>query len=191
MIETQLHPLVVGKPSNRSVFWCPDETKAAVKHLLQASTKDDWDIAQAESLAKVVRTLISPDDLLQSGQVEEFVKRFLENPNLRRSHDTTTSVDKDPRSAGDSLEEENWVHLGTVDEHANWIKNERHLLDLMGEDLRREQIVNNLTSEDGNLEKAVLSKRGSFVAVTDSEGRFLRLVDRAALIEKIASERYK
>jgi len=67
--------------------------------------------------------------------------------------------------------------------------NERRLLDLIGEDLRREQVVESSTNEDKDLEKAVPRKRGTFVAVTDPEGRFCRVIDRATLVDRIPTGR--
>ena len=39
-----------------------------------------------------------------------------------------------------------------------------------------------------DLTKAVLAKQGDFVAVIDQEGRFKRLLDRGALVVRIAAQ---
>jgi hypothetical protein len=57
----------------------------------------------------------------------------------------------------------------------------------MGDDLRREQVVYNPTNDDEALQKAVLGARGNFVAVTDAEGRFNRLINRTLLLERIGA----
>ena len=116
----------------------------------------------------------SPVDLYQPGMVEIFVSRFLGNSVVRRPHDQG-ALDKE------------WVHLDTIDEHARWIQGERQLLDYLGDKLRRETVVTDSTSHDQDFTSAVLRKRGDFVALTDTEGRFKRLVDRAALLEKTAA----
>jgi len=113
-------------------------------------------------------------DLYQSGMVESFVGCFLGNSVVRRPHDEE-ALDKE------------WVHLDTFDEHARWIQGERQLLDLLGDKLLREAIVADSISDGQDLTSAVLRKRGDFVALTDTEGRFKRLVDRAALLEKTAT----
>lgn len=179
MVEAQLQPLIGGQAPNRYVSWSPDgDTEAAVKRLIQGPATVRWDLPQAEALGEIVRALVSPIDLFQPGQIETFVNRFLENPKLRRPHNMT-ALDDD------------WVHLDTADEHAHWIKDERHLLDLIGGDLRREQVVVNSTTHDEVLEKTVLRRRGNFVAVTDPEGRFNQLIDRIALIERVTAGKHK
>lgn len=178
-VETQLQPLVTGQAPNRYLSWHPyGDTEAAVKRLLQGTATVNWGLPQAEALGEIVQALVSPIDLFQPGQIETFVNRFLENPKLRRPHNVT-ALDED------------WVHLNTVDEHAHWIKDEQHLLDLIGTDLHREQVVVNSTTDDEVLEKAVLRKRGDFVAVTDPEGRFNQLIDRIALLERVAAGKHK
>ena len=185
MVETQLEPLIKVGPVIEDqdpkyyVSWRPyGNTEAALKRLIQQSDRFVWDLPQAEALDEVVRALVSPIDLSMPGQVETFVNRFLQNPNLRR-----------PRKAPPL--EEDWVQLGAAEEHARWIKDERDLLDLIGDDLCREQIFDKSTTDDEFLEKTVLQKRGTFVAVTDSEGRFNRLIDRTALLERVAAGKYK
>lgn len=150
--------------------WPSADLVTALERLRQPG---GWDAAHAEALDEVVRKLIIPIDLFQPSQVEIFVNRFLESPDLRRPH-TAAIADKE------------WVQLDSVDEHAEWIKDERKLLDLFGDALRRDRVVDNSTSGEDMIEKAVLRKAGSFVAVTDSEGRFDRLIDRAALLETMA-----
>jgi hypothetical protein len=179
MVQSQLQPIFSGQAPNRYVAWSPyGDTDAALKRLIKESAPDKWERLQAEALEEIVTALISPIDLFQPGQVETFVKRFLENPIIRRPHK-------------ESEQDQDWVQLKTVDEHARWIKNERYLLDLIDGDLSREHIIANPTTDDEVLEKAVLRKRGNFVAVTDMEGRFDRLIDRAALLERVAAGKNK
>ncbi len=178
MFEAHLRPLIEIYDSKRYVSWNPynfsDNTKASLKSLIEGSAPEKWDLPQADALGEIVQALVDPIDLFQPGQVETFVARFLKNPELRRPHNT-------------EVLEKDWVHLDKVDEHAHWIGDERHLLDLFGDDLRREPVVDDSKTDDEALRKAVLRKRGGFVAVTDPEGRFIRLIDRAALLEKVAA----
>jgi hypothetical protein len=185
-VEVQLHPLICSYLTEdgvkRYVAWpsYPNQASldASLRRLIDASATDGEDLPKAEALNEIVRSLLSPIDLLKPGEAEEFVGRFLENPNLRRPHNAAAL-------------DENWVHLSAVDEHAHWIEGERNLLDLLGDDLRREYVGDSSTIDDEILEKAVLRKRGSFVAITDPEGRFTRLIDRGALIERVAAGKHK
>jgi hypothetical protein len=72
-----------------------------------------------------------------------------------------------------------WVPLGEVDEHAHWIGNERQLLDLLGDDLKRQcVVVDGPVSKGGDkddLTKAVIARQGDFVAVIDPEAPFQTL----------------
>jgi hypothetical protein len=174
MVQAQLDALAGGTPPHRYPLRSPDGD--ALRRLVLPADKGNWDVPRAEALEEILRSLVSPIDLLQPGQAEAFVNRFLQTPDLRRPH-TATPLDKD------------WIQLGTVDEHAEYIKDERHVLDLIGDALRRDQVVDNSTNQADVLEAAVLRKRGSFVAVTDLEGRFDRLIDRIALLERIATGR--
>ena len=135
----------------------------------------------AQALDRIVQSLVSPMDLSQSGQVEYFVRRLSTNPKPR-------AAARGP-ATGSALR----CRLGppgNMDEHARWITNERQLLDLLGNDLRRQYIVLDGTATGGgksdDLTKAALAKQGDFVAVIDPEGRFKRLLDRDALLERVA-----
>ena len=175
MAEMALQPLFVGKPPTRYTSWTPyGDVQAALQRLTAGGPANDWNLQRAEALSEVIRALVSPIDLFQPGGVELFVNRFLENPNLRRAHNA-------------SITDEDWVHLDSVDEHARWIKDERHLLDVLGDGLSRQKLVINQNSDDETLVKAALRRRGNFVAVTDADGRFERLIDRTELVEKLAT----
>jgi hypothetical protein len=173
MTEAQLQPVVAGESPNRYVQWWPpnDTVKADLKQLTQGPAVDTLDTSRAGALDKIVRELVRPIDLLQPGQVEIFVQRFLQSPAVRRSHDARAD------SSG-------WVQLDTHDEHAEWIKDERQLIDLFDGGLSRQK-VSDPGLDDDALVKAVLRQQGEFVALTDAEGRFDRLVDRAALLERV------
>lgn len=177
MVQAQLYPLVRGDPPHRYTSWSPyGGPQKALKRLVQPGEKGDWNVSRAEALDEIVRALVNPIDLFQPGQVETFVNQFLQNPSLRRPH-TTVTQDKD------------WIQLGAVDEHAEYIKDERHLIDVIGDGLRRDHVVESSTNQEEVIETVILHKRGNFVAVTDSEGRFERLIDRRALLEKAAVEK--
>ncbi len=179
MVEAQLCPLL-------NPAWYPDkEMQKSLKELSGASAGPTFELPlkkeYAQALERIVQSLVSPMDLSQSGQVEYFVQRFLQTRSLRRPH-------QDPQPG--VLSDADWVHLGNMDEHARWITNERQLLDLLGNDLRRQYIVLDGTATGGgksdDLTKAALAKQGDFVAVIDPEGRFKRLLDRDALLERVA-----
>ena len=74
------------------------------------------------------------------------------------------------------------------EEHARLIENERDLVDLIGEDFHREQVTNKEGLDSEALKDEMLRKRGSFVALTDPEGRFRDLINRSALLEAVATE---
>jgi len=171
MVETQLELQRCYDPN--------PETKEAIKRLFSPSSSStgEWDAGKADALSKIVHQLVDPLNLYERGNnVDTFVRRFFENTNIRR-----------PKSALDK----DWINLGEFDEHARWIKDEQGLLDLMGDALRRENVVDNSGTEQGFFEKAVLQKQGDFVAVIDPEGRFERLIDRSALVARIIIEKLK
>lgn len=173
MAEAQFQPVIAGDSPNRYVQWWPpnDAVKADLKQLTQGPAVDSLDAPRAGALDKIMRELVRPVDLSQPGQVEFLIQRFLQSPAVRRPHDASAN---DPE----------WVHLEKHDEHAAWITSERQLVDLLG-DLNRQK-VSDPGLDDEALVKAVLRQPGEFVALTDAEGRFDRLVDRAALLERIA-----
>lgn len=176
MTEAQFQPVVTGESPNRYVqCWPPNEAiKAELKRLTQGPPVETLDVPRAEALDKIMRELVRPIDVFQPGQVEILVQRFLQSPAVRRPH----------AASADSSE---WVQLDTHDEHAGWIKDERQLLDLLGSGLSRQKVIHTGMDDDA-LVKEVLRQQGEFVALTDAEGRFERLIDRAALLEKIVSK---
>jgi hypothetical protein len=172
-VGTQLRPLLGPAPNNH-VWWTPSgESETARKQL---NPEGQWDVTQARALNVIVQSLVNPIDLFAPGQVEQFVNRFLENPNLRRPHNEAA-----PRDAG-------WVQLDDTDEHARWIVGERELVDLLGNNLSRQKIILDPGAVDDVLVKSVLRQQGNFVAATDAEGRFGHLIDRRALLDKVAAE---
>jgi hypothetical protein len=148
--------------------------KLALKQLTQGPAVEALDVPRAEALDRVIRGLVAPLDLLQPGHVENFVTAFLQSPGLRRPNDP-------------QVKEGDWVKLDSTEEHAQWIRGERELVDLLGSELSRQQIVIDPTADKDFLVKAVLQTQGTFVALTDAEGRLDRLVDRAALLERVAA----
>ena len=181
--SVEAHLKAIATPEGKAE-WNPGndpKAKAAFKQLVSRST--EWNSKKAIALSEVVRSLIDPIDLQESPgaktvedrfTAEIFVNRFLASPEMRG-----------PNERGKL--KPGWVRVNTVDEHARWIKDERDLLDLFGDDLRREQIVVNSKIDNDAQLKATLRKRGDFVALTDPEGRFIRLIDRLALLEKSAA----
>jgi hypothetical protein len=185
MVEAQLVSLFYGQGPTRSPAWYPNpEIQKALKDLSAASAGPTFEskTQYLDALEQIMQSLLSPFDLSQSGQGEIFIQRFLQTRSVRRPH----------RHTSPEVLDADWISLGDVDEHAHWIVNERQLLDFLGDDLKRQcVVVDGLVSKGGDkddLTKAVMSKQGDFVAVIDPEGRFKRLIDRAALIHKIAHE---
>ncbi len=177
-VETQLQPLVSGQAPQRYLSWTPyGDSLEALKRLIPGTVPGPWDLQSADALNEIVRSFVRPIDLSQPGQVETFVTSFLANPALRR-----------PPSVQEQAPDGDWVHFPSVEEHAHWIKEERQLLDLLGSDLSRQKVVLDQSVDDEALGKAVLSLRGNFVAVTDADGRFDHLVDRTALLERVAAQ---
>lgn len=179
---TQLQPLLVGQAPNRYTSWSPYGDSDTARKLLKPI---GWDVAQAEALSVIVQSLVSPIDLFEPGQAEQFVNRFLDNPNLRRPHDAP------PADAANKPVEQvmndDWVQLGKTDEHARWIEGERQLVDLLGNNLSRQKIILDPNTADEAQVKSVLRQQGNFIAATDAEGRFDHLIDRRALLNKVAA----
>jgi hypothetical protein len=171
MTEAQFQSVVAGEATNRHIQWYPPTD--ATKILTQGPPVEYLDVPRAEALDKIMRELVSPIDLSQPGQVEVLAQRFLQSPAVRHPLDSSA----DPSE---------WVGLGSHSEHAQWIQDERRLVDLLGNGLSRQTLID--AGMDGDaLVKAVIRKGGEFVAVTDAEGRFERLIDRTALLERVAS----
>lgn len=184
--RTQLQRLVVGQAPYRYTAWTPfGDSETAHKQLNPAQ----WDVDQAEALGVIVQSLISPLDLFQPGQVEEFVNRFLDNPDLRRPH--AAPIEGAGTKAAEPVLDNEWVQLDKTDEHASWIEGERQLVDLLGSNLSRQDMILDAKTSDEVLVKSVLGLQGNFVAVTDGEGRFDHLIDRRALLDKVAAAAWR
>jgi hypothetical protein len=182
---TQLVPLLGGQAANRYISWKPSGDSETARKLLNPG---QWDVTQAEALSVIVQSLVSPIDLFQSGQVEQFVNRFLDNPNLRRPHNTSSGdAGIKPTQQGPN---DNWVQLDKTYEHARWIEGERQLVDLLGDNICRQKIILDPSAVDEVLVKSVLRQEGNFVAATDAEGRFDHLIDRRALLDKVSMANY-
>lgn len=181
-VGTQLQPLLFGEAPNLYVSWTPFGDSETSRKLLNPGP---WDVKQAVALSVIVQSLIGPIDLFLPGQVEQFVTRFLDNPNLRRPHDARLG-DAGGKPA-DHVPNDDWVQLDKTDEHARWIEGERQLVDLLGNELSRQKIILEPNALDEVLVKSVLRQQGNFVAATDSEGRFDHLIDRRALLDRVAA----
>jgi hypothetical protein len=157
--------------------WTPttDQLKADLKTLTQGPTVESLPYTHAAAFEHILRDVVEPVDLLQPGQAEIFVTLFLGNPKIRR-----------PDAPKDQTEAMGWVDLTNSYEHAQWIKDEGDLRDLIGDDLTREYVSMDTLPDSEALGKTVIRKKGDFVTLLDKDGRFLRLVDRAALLEKMA-----
>ena len=174
LIEAQINQLAYGQAPNRCVGWnlAYNELGKAALLAIRRGKDLEWDLPMAESLQTVIHDLIIPVDLDQPQQAETLVSNFLNNPQIRR-----------PVSTGE--EDKDWVRFREVEEHARWISDEDELKRLLEGELKRECLVENATEEPRVVERAFLRKNGHFVAQVDSDGRFLRLIDRNALVEKV------
>jgi hypothetical protein len=180
MVESQFKPVVEVPDRPDSGQWWPEteELRLALTQLTvgpAVKSGSRLDFPRARALETIIRGLVIPVDLLQPKGVEELAERFVRSPSIRRPHDSQRFEDRD------------WVKFNSAEEHAQWIRDERKLVDLLGNNLSREQIVTDRAADKDSLVKAVLRRKGTFVALTDAEGRFDRLVDRAALLERVAA----
>jgi hypothetical protein len=177
MAEAQLLPVVRRSGTEKWIGWHPsreDQSKlSALKSALDP--KKTLDMHAAAPLQLLVSSLVQPPVLEPGGNVvEELVSRFLNSERIRR---------RDPSP------DPEWVSVGDEFEHARWLKGEADLVSILSRDVvRRPAIQLDPKEDEGELSKAVLRTQGSFVAATDRGGRFLRLIDRQALLEKYAAE---
>jgi hypothetical protein len=181
-IETHLAPLFVGEFPNRYPTWCAGETEAALARLTGASTAITFNLLDNETKNKIAldleqirKSMISPKDLYAPNGVESFVNAFLQNPDMRRPH-------------LEGLKDDDWTQLDQADEHARWIPDERRLLDLLGENLVRQLVTIDQTTDSDALVRTVVRHKGSFTAVVDTDGRFKKIIDRVAILERVASQ---
>jgi hypothetical protein len=182
-IETHLAPLFAGEIPNRFPIWYLDPvTEAALACLTSAPTAITYNNLDKEAKTKIAldleqirRLMITPKDLYAPNEVESFVNAFLQNPDMRRPH-------------LEGVKDDDWTQLDQVDEHARWIPDERRLLDLLGENLVRQLVPIDQTTDSDALVRTIVRHKGNFTAVVDADGRFKKIIDRVAILERVASQ---
>lgn len=116
----------------------------------------------------------SPLAPTEQWRVSNFVRQFVEN--LQR----TTDPPVDERSS--------YLEIGTAPqtwERAHWIDGERLERDLVGV-LEYAWVDESLDSPRSLVSEAVIRRNASFVALVDSDRRFVGLVDRFALLTQMS-----
>ncbi len=98
---------------------------------------------------------------------------------------------KSPPPAGipTSIAQEGWLQWGNGQfERAEWLTSSL-LVELLGSDLNRtEATIDSLDDSPEVRLGRVLRRPGKYVAVKDHANKFLQLIDRGQLLEKIAQE---
>ena len=95
--------------------------------------------------------------------------------------------------AGSSTITDDWVTVPSSDgtlyaEHAAWIRDGQHLLSLTGDAISKVCIEKTSRTKRGDLRDQILREEGDFVAIVDERRQFRRLIDRRAVIERVATE---
>ena len=116
---------------------------------------------------------------LPEWQSSQLIRNFLESIRARPA-------------AGQVLDESlpapsGWIPLGDGSvEHAKWLDGAR-VERLLGSDLTTSCVVLLPNQAINELTCAVLRAPGRFIAVVDADGKFLNLIDRAAVLENLAA----
>lgn len=119
----------------------------------------------------------SPLTPAEQGRVSNFVKQFVEN--LQRQTDPPEN------------ERRSYLEIGTAPqtwERTHWIDGERLERDLVGV-LEYAWVNELLDSPQSLVSEAIIRRNASFVALVDSDRRFVGLVDRYALLTQMSIAR--
>jgi hypothetical protein len=105
----------------------------------------------------------------------------LDDGRIRRERPADTAVEfgwvRHRSTGGDTVREE----------HAEWLSGAK-LGEILGASLVTRRVVDTPEIARLRLQRLAARAGGHFVAVTDEDGRFQRLIDRAAIIEQLARE---
>jgi len=100
-------------------------------------------------------------------------------------------MDSRIRRGDDPQDQDNWAQLGNqqVWEHTRWLNSERIIDDLQGVLYERDvsQVVDSPVTSVTKRNEAVLRHEAPFVALVSNRGEFKGLVDRQALLERVAA----
>jgi IPT/TIG domain len=96
-------------------------------------------------------------------------------------------------SAGSSTTTDDWVTVRSSDgtlhaEHAAWIQDGRHLLSLIGDGINTACVKETSRTKRSDLLEQTLREQQDFVAIVDQGNQFRRLIDRRAVMERLARE---
>lgn len=136
-------------------------------------------VQQAEEIQGVSKfsNWTSPFATTESWRVSNFVRQFVQN--LQRTTDPPEN------------ERQSYLEIGTAPktwERAHWIDGERLERDLVGV-LEYAWVDESLDSPRSLVSEAVIRRNASFVALVDSDRRFVALVDRYALLTQMSIAR--
>jgi hypothetical protein len=86
-----------------------------------------------------------------------------------------------------------WVTLRSSDgslhaEHALWIQSKEHLVSLIGEAINTASLTETSSTKRDSLRQQILRERDDFVVIVDRDDQFRRLIDRRAILERLASD---
>jgi hypothetical protein len=156
------------------------DTLAQLRLLARNDDAAHWQLAQ--QVREVAQQAMKPQDLLQLGMAELVAKHYLNDAQIRRERPKNSPAE--PR----------WVEVREIEdryvqeEHARWIGSGAELDYLLGDALTRPHVVETSGASIRQLNRHAVLKSGEFVAVVDGEGRFLRLLQREAIVEELARE---
>jgi hypothetical protein len=96
-------------------------------------------------------------------------------------------------SAGSSTSADDWVTLRSSDgtlhaEHAAWIRDGSHLRSVIGDAIITSSAKETSQTKRSDLQEQILREQGDFVAIVDQGNQFRRLIDRRAVVERLAAE---
>jgi hypothetical protein len=107
-------------------------------------------------------------------QISELVKKYIAE--IQQQVEPNLDSRDEWESFGDPIH--TW-------ERTSWLEG-RHIEELLGSDLCTSSITDSPDDDSQAKVKAILRRTGEYVALTDDKERFKHLVDRSALLEKLA-----
>jgi IPT/TIG domain len=92
-----------------------------------------------------------------------------------------------------SSEGDDWTTIDSSDgslhsEHAVWIRNGQHLRSMIGGVIDTTCITETASTKRTDVREQILREQGDFVPVVDRDGQFRRLIDRRAVIDRLARD---
>lgn len=92
-----------------------------------------------------------------------------------------------------STSPDDWVMIRSSNgllhaEHALWIQNKEHLVSLMEDAINTASLIETSSMKRDYLREQILREHDDFVAIVDQDDQFRRLVDRRAILERLAKD---